>query len=372
MSDAIPPQTNDELASIAGQFHQTGTFRSIQSLGNGNINDTYLVETAEHQAQRFVLQRINQLVFTKPHQVMDNICHMEDHVCSRLTQQKRAHRWEIPRVLRTQTGDHHAQDEQGNIWRAIAFIESATTYDQIESPELAYEVGVGLGTFHQLIHDLPLAPMVDTLEGFHITPNYLKQYDQVCTLNQKPEGELSEFCQKFIRDRREWSHVLENAKAEGKLKVRPIHGDPKVNNVMIDTHTGKAVSFIDLDTVKPGLIHYDIGDCLRSGCNPLGEETQKFQEVSFDLNLCRNILKGYREAAQDFLSEQDYDYLYDCMRLLAFELGLRFYCDYVNQNQYFKADHPTHNLNRAVVQFKLAESIESQRKDIQKLINDLR
>ena len=143
-------------------------------------------------------------------------------------------------------------------------------------------------------------------------------------------------------------------------------------NVMIDVNTGQAVSLIDLDTVKPGLIHYDIGDCLRSGCNPLGEETDCFEDVRFDLTLCQAILSGYSLVARDFLSVYDYDFLYDSIRLLAFELGLRFFSDYLNHNQYFKADSETHNLDRAVVQFKLVESIESQETEIRQLIDSLR
>ncbi|MEM9137051.1 MAG: aminoglycoside phosphotransferase family protein, partial [Cyanobacteria bacterium P01_F01_bin.42] len=294
----------------------------------------------------------------------------ESHMCDRLSEPQ--HKWKIPRVLRSEVGEHHVKDSSGEIWRALGFIEGAVTYDQIENPTLAYEVGVGLGTFHRLIHDLPLEPMVDTLEGFHVTPNYLRQYDQICDRNDCPSGELAEYCTQSIGDRRSWADVLERAKGEGRLKLRPIHGDPKVNNVMIDACTGKAISLIDLDTVKPGLIHYDIGDCLRSGCNPLGEETQRFEDVVFKLDLCEGILKGYRSAARNFLSEHDYDYIYDCIRLLAFELGLRFFSDFINQNQYFKADYELHNLHRAVVQFKLVESIEAQRNEIQNLVGQLR
>ena len=95
---------------------------------------------------------------------------------------------------------------------------------------------------------------------------------------------------RFIRERRAWAHILEKARVQGKLRLRPIHGDPKVNNVMLDTATGRAVSLVDLDTVKPGLVHYDIGDCLRSGCNPLGEETEAWETVRFEPDLCRAIL----------------------------------------------------------------------------------
>jgi Ser/Thr protein kinase RdoA (MazF antagonist) len=144
-----------------------------------------------------------------------------------------------------------------------------------------------------------------------------------------------------------------------------------VNNVMLDTATGLAVSLIDLDTVKPGLVHYDIGDCLRSGANLLGEETGEWDKVSFDLGVGRAMLRGYLQQARHFLTENDLAYLYDAIRLLAFELGLRFFTDYVAGNIYFKASHREHNLRRALVQFKLTESIESQAPALQGLIREL-
>jgi Ser/Thr protein kinase RdoA (MazF antagonist) len=166
--------------------------------------------------------------------------------------------------------------------------------------------------------------------------------------------------------------VLENARAEGRLPLRSIHGDPKVNNIMMDTATGQAVSIVDLDTVKPGLLQYDIGDCLRSGCNPLGEETERWEMVRFESDICRAILQGYLSWARGFLTENDYEYLFDSMRLIAFELGLRFFTDYLEGNVYFKARHQNHNLIRALVQFKLTESIEAQAETIRTIIRDLR
>ncbi len=176
----------------------------------------------------------------------------------------------------------------------------------------------------------------------------------------------------FISTRRALAPVLEDAKAQGRLRLRPIHGDPKVNNVMMDANTGLAVGLVDLDTVKPGLVHYDLGDCLRSGANPLGEETQDWEAVRFDLELGRAILQGYLSRARDFLAEYDYAYLYDAMRVIAFELGLRFFTDYLEGNVYFKARHPEHNLLRALVQFRLTESIESQEGAIRAIIRELR
>jgi hypothetical protein len=129
---------------------------------------------------------------------------------------------------------------------------------------------------------------------------------------------------------------------------------------------------IDLDTVKPGLIHYDVGDCLRSSCNPAGEETERWEAVRFEADLCRAILRGYLPLARSFLTDADHRLLYEAAHLLAFELGLRFFTDYLEGNVYFKVRHPEHNLARALVQFRLAESIESQAASIRSMIAELR
>jgi Ser/Thr protein kinase RdoA (MazF antagonist) len=165
--------------------------------------------------------------------------------------------------------------------------------------------------------------------------------------------------------------VLEAALARGELQHRPIHGDPKINNVMIDETSGKAIGLIDLDTVKPGLIHYDIGDCIRSCCNAAGEETTDLESVGFDLNLCEAMLEGYINVARGFLSEWDLHYLPDCIRLIPLELGLRFLTDHLEGNVYFKTDRPSHNLQRAAVQFKLVQDIENQMPALQRLIQRL-
>jgi Ser/Thr protein kinase RdoA (MazF antagonist) len=138
--------------------------------------------------------------------------------------------------------------------------------------------------------------------------------------------------------------------------------------VLLDRHTGEAVALIDLDTVKPGLVHYDIGDCLRSCCNPLGEETDAIDAVHFDLNLAEAVLEGYLGVAGRFLTEAELRYIPDAAQLISFELGLRFFSDYLQGNTYFKANHPDHNLQRALVQFQLTASIESQMPALRHLV----
>ncbi|MBD2165654.1 aminoglycoside phosphotransferase family protein [Calothrix membranacea FACHB-236] len=368
----IKTQSTDNLVTIAEQFALQGEVTSVQAFGSGNINDTFLVTTNSLENHNFVLQRINTQVFRQPQLIMRNMCIFTEHIRKKLEQKPLNRRWEVPRVLLTKNTQDHWRDADGSFWRAISFIAGSQSFDTMGDRSQAPEVGYALGMFHNLISDLPPEKLADTLEGFHITPRYLQNYNEVLpktTVKKTPEVN---YCLQFVSDRQLFASTLEDAKAAGKLPLRLMHGDPKINNVMFDTATQLAVSVIDLDTVKPGLVHYDIGDCLRSGCNPVGEETEDWESVTFDTETCQGILQGYLCVAKAFMTENDYAYIYDAIRLIAFELGLRFFADYLAGNVYFKVKHPEHNLARALVQFALTKSIESQETAIRAIIGDVK
>ncbi len=365
----------EHSTEAAYHFASAEHVTSVQEYGTGNVNDTYLVTVNSHGDSHFILQRINQRVFRKPDLIMVNLRAFSDHVQKRLSNGMGdpTRRWELPRVLYTGDGKSFYIDSEGGFWRAISFIDHSHAYPRIRDSAHAREAGYALGRFQSLISDMDTQSLHDTLEGFHITPRYLKHYHDVLADRRAGDDPPDvESCLRFVAEREEWASVLENAKASGRLRLRPIHGDPKVDNIMIDEETGLAVSIVDLDTVKPGLVQYDIGDCLRSCCNLLGEETTRYDEVAFDVGLCREIMRGYLSVASGFFTDDDYAYLYDSIRLIAFELGLRFFTDYLEGNVYFKVKHDRHNLSRAIVQFRLCESIEKQERDIRAIIDELR
>lgn len=358
-------------SSVAEQFAPYTPVINVHEFGNGNINDTFLVtlDTALPEERQFVLQRINTQVFKQPKLIMQNMRAFTEHVRRRAREE--GHQWEMPRVIPACDGQDFYIDSEGGFWRAISYVHGARSFETIKDAALAREVGYALGTFQYLISDLPIHKLADTLEGFHIMPRYLQNFNRAFSQNGFKSSAEVKHCLNFVEQRREFANILENAREQGKLQLRAVHGDPKVNNVMIDESTGRAISLVDLDTVKPGLIHYDIGDCMRSGCNPLGEETEQWEAVQFDPEIGAAILEGYLTQARNFLTEADYDYLFDSIRLLAFELGVRFFTDYLAGNVYFKVKHPQHNLQRALVQFKLTESIEAYEADIRHIIQGM-
>lgn len=277
--------------------------------------------------------------------------------------------WKMVRVIPTVDGLDFFIDPEGGCWRAMSFVSGAYPLEEINNLTEAEEVGRALGIFHSLTNSLDPDLLHDTLPGFHNIENYLGRYDRVLsTAAGTVPGETEMYCRGFIAVRRSWAPVLEKGLQQGKLLLRVIHGDPKINNIMLDLKSGRAVSIIDLDTVKPGLLLYDIGDCLRSCCNVTGEDGENTAPVRFDLERCDAVLAGYTGAARECLTDGDFALFYDAVRLIPFELGLRFYTDYLEDNPYFRIQYPAQNLDRAVVQFLLVESIEKQEKSIRELI----
>ncbi len=361
----------ESLVPVAERFRLPGPVATVEALGNGNVNDTYRVRLGAGAEGSVVLQRLNTQVFRHPELVMGNLLVFSEHVERRLRQGCPAlasRRWEVPRPYPARDSPNHWVEIDGAFWRVISFIEASRSFDTITNLAQAREVGYGLGMFHTLISDLPVSELADTLAGFHVTPGYLAHYRRVLDTHPLPAGDTVAYCREFVQARCGLASVLEDARAAGRLQLRPIHGDPKINNVMMDVHTNQAIGLVDLDTVKPGLVQYDIGDCLRSGCNPLGEDTPDWQAVRFDTDCCEAILRGYGSVARAFLTDADYHHIYVAIRLIAFELGLRFFTDHLAGSPYFKTRYPAHNLDRALVQFRLTESIEAQESTIRSII----
>ncbi len=368
------------LSVMINRFNVKGRLVTLIPFGSGNINDTFLaVFRNTFTETQVVLQRVNRKVFPRPEDIMSNMHAITAHCHEKLERDARRGTddrvWQMPQIVKTKDGADFVRDGKGDVWRVITRVLSAHAFDTAQSPEHALECGSALGHFHYLLSDLDPASVIDPLPGFHVTSGYVGQYDR--TLRSKgAQARLNASMEakrlaKFIDERREFAVCLENAQACGELSKRMFHGDPKVNNIMIDDFTGKGTAMIDLDTVSPGLVQIDVGDAVRSICNPAGEEETNLRKVTFDDDLFLAFMKGYVKEAGSFMTDADREYLYAAVRLLPFELGLRFFQDYLAGDKYFKVRQPGQNLNRARVQFRLCEAIEAREGKIRNMIKRL-
>jgi len=363
--DPLPPTA----WQAATRFGSGEVPESLRPLGQGNVHDTFLVTLEGLPPRRFVLQRLNPRVFPRPQVLAANLRVVTAHLRRPGPGAGRAD-LVLPQPLATREGEDLWRDPEGFWWRALTYLEGTRAPLVLEGRSHAQEVGWALGRFHALLRDLSPALLADPLPGFHITPAYVTHFDEVAGRALCPSTPEVRYLLKAIAARRGLAGVLEAAKARGELPLRIMHGDPKVDNVLLEERSGRAVGLVDLDTVGPGLWHYDLGDCLRSAANPLGEETREWERVRFDPEAAAAILRGYREGARNLWTPRERAYLYPAIRLLPFELGLRFFTDYLAGNVYFKVTDPEQNLRRALVQFRLLESLEAQEREIRTLIRE--
>lgn len=345
--------------SIISLFQVPGKLLLADRFGSGLINDTFLCQfICEHRVRKYILQRINAGVFPRPDDVMENVEIVTSHIQDRLRQEGIADpENRTPALIRTRGGATFHVDEQGGYWRLFHFIESGEVNDRVSDSGHAREVGRALAKFQSMVADLPPERLHDTLPGFHHTPRYLAELD--AAVREQPSTAATVGPELvFVNARRKLADLLLAPLQVKAIPLRVVHNDPKVNNIMISKATGRAICMLDLDTVKPGIVHFDFGDCVRSAANPAGEDAENLDDVLFEEEWYEALQAGYLEEARAFLTLAEIDLLPVAPKVIALELGMRFLADHLRGNTYFHTRYPGHNLHRARVQFRLLEKME--------------
>lgn len=344
------------------QFIDDNTSPNVTPLGEGLINDTFRVD--EHCGASFVLQRINTAVFPNAPAILSNHRILLDHLTGK---HRGGYSLCIPALRRTRSGLDYFVDDHENVWRAQEYLPETHNLRRVTRLTQAIAIGKALGQFHALFADLPPERLFDTLPNFHITPWYLSHYDAIraTPVRFQTDPQLPTALD-YVEAGRSRVAVLENAKARGDLPIRVTHGDPKLDNMLFDRTEDRVIGLIDLDTVKGGLPHHDLADCLRSCCKRSDSGSEPF-----DITVMDSLVQAYHQETVSHTHEHERAYWYEAIRLIPYELGLRFLTDYLEGNRYFKVEYPEQNLHRALEQFRLGESVERQEATIKKIIEAL-
>lgn len=360
MNDQAPKTDESIAAANAAKFTLPSPVDSVERYGKGLINATYLVTSG---GSYYVLQRINDTVFPEPERIMANLAVLEGHLATHADSEIR-----IPDLIAAKDGRPFVRDAQGGVWRLMEFIADTRVLAGLDDLEQAKEVGRILGHFHVVVSTLPAAQLQVTLPDYHITPSYLERFTKVSAASTLDRTDEIRQAIGFVTNHQGKVSVLEDARRAGRVPERVTHGDPKLDNILFQRGTSRAVSLIDLDTVQPGLIHYDIGDCLRSCCNR--KLAASDTDAKFDLDICRAILCAYAEETRNLLTTAEIELLFDAIRLIPFELGLRYITDHLEGDRYFRVSEPEQNLRKAQSQFALVRDIEGKEQEIRRIIDE--
>lgn len=355
------------LGLIASAFDVAGVFLAATPCGSGHINDSYCaVFQYQNLPVRYLLQRINHLIFQNPAALMENIQRVTSHLATQADGDGTGGRGVLT-LIPTRDGDAWLGDVNGNYWRMYRFIENARTYDVVESPDQAFQAARAFGEFQRMLVSLPAPRLHDTIPDFHNTPKRFLALERAADADVAARVVLARPEIEFALARRSLTSVLLDAN----LPERVTHNDTKFNNVMLDDATGEGVCVIDLDTVMPGLAPYDFGDMVRTTTSSAAEDEQDLSKVVMEFPLFEALLRGYLASTGGFLTRLEKEHLVVAGKLITFEIGIRFLTDYLAGDTYYKVHRGDHNLDRCRTQFRLVRSIEQQEDAMERLVRSL-
>lgn len=358
--------TRDEYCSKIEEtienINFTGKYLKYERYGNGHINDTFVVfmEQEAKTQVRYILQRINHEIFSNPAQLMKNIAGVTGFLKNKIIENQGDAARETLNIVLTKNGNTFYKDSIGSYWRAYLFIEEAASYDIVEKPEDFYQSAVAFGRFQKLLSDYPAFTLNETIKDFHNTPVRLEDLKQA--VEKDAFGRVEEVRKEleFIYEREAFTHTLMDLFETGKLPLRVTHNDTKLNNIMIDNKTGKAICVIDLDTVMPGFSVNDFGDAIRFGATSAAEDEVNLDKVNFRTDLFEVYTKGFLEGCKGSLTETEITLLPVGAKMMTLECGIRFLTDYLQGDCYFRIHRENQNLDRARTQLKLVSEIETK------------
>lgn len=364
-------EATKNLALVVDHFKTEGIVKDIYPYGSGHIHDTFRVEIRASNHPDYILQRINSNIFKNIPALTENIERVTAHLRKKLEKVPESNpEKEVLTVIPTKTNGGYFKDNDGSYWRMYYFLKDTRSYDLVSTQEQAYQGGRAFGKFQALLADMDATSLHDTIPNFHDIGHRLLLFREAVAKDPKQRVDQVTEEIAFVEEHSDAMATILRLGQTGKIPLRITHNDTKFNNVLLDKDD-KAQCVIDLDTVMPGYLAYDFGDAIRTIVNKAPEDEKDLDKVAVDMSLFNSFTEGFLEEAGGFITRSELYSLIDGALFMPFVIGLRFFTDYLDGDNYFKINHPSHNLQRARAQFKLVEKLQAQVDDIKQFMDNM-
>lgn len=342
----------DPIAPVLSAYGWQAADCKVSSLGGGLINHTWQVDT---RAGRFVLQRINHTVFTEPAVIDDNLRCLHEYV------QATAPDYRLPFPVAATDGRTLVHIPEAGYYRVLPFVPDTHTIDVVSDAGLAYAAARQFAGFTKVLTGFDVTQLRPSIPHFHHLRLRFNQFEQAC--KQGNPDRIREAAE-LIRQLQGGYALVEQFDAfvrDPACRQRVMHHDTKISNVLFDS-ADQAVCVIDLDTVMPGYFFSDIGDMFRTYSCPVSEEESDFSKIMVRADICAAIETAYLEGMNDALTPTERTHLLYSGECLIYMQAIRFLTDFLNDDVYYGARYPGHNLVRAGNQAVLLEQFQAYRK----------
>ncbi|MBK9036467.1 MAG: aminoglycoside phosphotransferase family protein [Myxococcales bacterium] len=265
-----------------------------------------------------------------------------------------------PRLIRTATDGAAWLTDAELTWRALTWVDGVA-HHAVPSLAVAEAGGELVGRFHRAVaeleHDYAFARA-----GVHDTAAHLARLrahlDRAAALPAAGDEAVG-----LGHD------VLAAATAlppMPDLPRRHTHGDLKISNLLFTPAApARGVCLVDLDTLGLQTMAFELGDAMRSWCNPRGEDAGA---VGFDLAIFAAAVGAWRDVVGARVTAAERASVVVGLETVCVELAARFTTD-AFEDRYFGWDpalfpsRRAHNLVRARGQLDLAHAVRAARTD---------
>lgn len=302
----------------------------------------------------YILQRVNNNVFKKPEIIAANIRLAGDYLT------KNHPDYLFPTAIKTSEDTEMVFDQEGFPWRLFPYIENTYTIDEVTKPEEAFSAAKEFGMLTRNLNGVDVNSFKPTIVRFHDLALRWEQFESALKNasdeRRKEANTQIEIAQHYIWLVEKYSALIDS----GELILRITHNDTKINNVLFDSVSGKALCAIDLDTLMPGYFIYDLGDMIRTFVSPVNEEEKDVSKVIFREGIYDALVSGYMESMGNILNEKEKESIPFGGMMMTYIMALRMLTDYLNGDVYYHTTYPGQNLVRATNQFALLKVLDKK------------
>jgi len=333
------------VALAAGHFGLENP--ALETLTHGLIHGTYKASTP---GKSIILQQINTSVFKRPAQIVSNYKAIHGHL-------KVHNKLKIPSLLQTTEKKDFWIDEAGMYWRAFEYFGNTST-ETAPTPDKIFSAAKSYGAFMQALADLDIATLSPTIPDFHNLNFRYQQLQQAIAAANSGRLQKSEALLIEAEKRKKLVDFYNNLKANPGFKLRAMHHDAKLSNILFDAATGNAVCPIDLDTTMAGYFFSDLGDMIRSMVSA-ADENAPADTIAIREDYYTAIIEGYRAGIGTAFTEVENNSIHHSGLMLVYMQAIRFLADYLSQDVYYRISYPEQNFDRADNQFALLKKLEA-------------
>jgi Ser/Thr protein kinase RdoA (MazF antagonist) len=356
------------IAEVVSHFNCAANAKSQTAYGSGHINDTFLLKNLVSGGGDYLLQRINDKIFTNVEKLTDNMQKVTEHLKSKIEAMGYGDpSKEVMTLIPTDDNRFFYKDSTGNYWRMLHYLSGTKSYDVVNTPKQAYEGGKAFGKFQYMLSDIPPGEMYEVIPDFHNIQKRLQHLDEA--IQRDTHGRLASVNAELdiVRQYAQSMQYFQDPENVASLSKRVIHNDTKFNNVLLNSKD-EAQCVIDLETVMDGYVAYDFGDAVRTIINTTTEDEADLEKIQLNMPLFEAFVKGYLKEASKFLTDEEVNSLMKGALLLPYMQAVRFLTDYINGDTYFKVKFEGHNLQRARAQFQLVKMLDANADQMHQII----